>query len=483
MIHKKFIYICAIIAVFSLSKGDMLYPGEYDLQGRIESVRKGDLVTILFSRKPAKEKYYIVEQKTVVGAIRILSIQHLAVHRYRSIARFYLRNKQYAGHIRAGAEIALSRIVKIDKKKYIDRPYQKEFSYKEKITSAIDKRIMIHIPAGKFVLGSNKGDPDEQPEQVLYSKDFYIDKYEVTNHEYREFVVSANAKPPLSWNGTIYKPRHDDLPVMVTWHEAAAYAAWAGKRLPTESEWEKAAGARKTGKKRKKTQVLYPWGSSFSPKQVNSIEFWPEKKTKKGIQTQKREKYLIVLSAQSLPRSIDRAFLKKLLTGTGIGNKRKTALIRKIVRMSRSLSRKKGLQKAAGYGEYIEIWLSGDIGEKLKERLNNEKRSPYLAVFGKGLLPYYFFEKSGASFRSVVNMSGNAGEWTSSWYKPFENNRVPNGKYGTQYKVIRGGAWFSSRYEIRVTSREIGGVPNLYTDNIAGFRCAKDAAHPDRKSK
>jgi len=76
-------------------------------------------------------------------------------------------------------------------------------------------------------------------------------------------------------------------------------------------------------------------------------------------------------------------------------------------------------------------------------------------------------------------MAGNAREWTSSWYQPYKGSGTRQGsqyrKYGKQYKVVRGGAWYSSRYELRVSNRETGGAPNLHTDNTAGFRCVKNA--------
>jgi formylglycine-generating enzyme required for sulfatase activity len=78
-------------------------------------------------------------------------------------------------------------------------------------------------------------------------------------------------------------------------------------------------------------------------------------------------------------------------------------------------------------------------------------------------------------------MDGNAQEWTDSWYRAYENNYTKDKKYGTQYKVIRGGAWFTTRKEARVTDRKIGGIPDLYTDRIAGFRCVRNAAPGDRK--
>ena len=102
------------------------------------------------------------------------------------------------------------------------------------IVSEIDGATMVLIPAGTFQMGSTTGDSDEQPVHTVTLDAFYMDKYEVTNARYQKFVESTGyPQPPLSHNPRFNAP---DVPVVrVTWRDAAAYAAWANKRLPTEA--------------------------------------------------------------------------------------------------------------------------------------------------------------------------------------------------------------------------------------------------------
>ena len=133
-----------------------------------------------------------------------------------------------------------------------------------------DGADMVLIPAGDFQMGSNDSDAydDEKPVHTVYVDAFYIDKYEVTNAQFKAFV---DANPQWQkdnipdkyhegfylsdWTGNRYPSGEGNHPVRyVSWYAAMAYAQWGGKRLPTEAEWEKAARGELNGQK-------YTWGN------------------------------------------------------------------------------------------------------------------------------------------------------------------------------------------------------------------------------
>ncbi len=116
---------------------------------------------------------------------------------------------------------------------------------------------MVKVPAGSFLMGYAGGAYDEQPVHRVTLAGFSIDRHEVTNGEFEQFVAASRHVPEGPWKRgvDVAGKRH---PVrFVTWHDAKAYCEWAGKRLPTEAEWEYAA--------RGTDGRLYPWGPAWDP--------------------------------------------------------------------------------------------------------------------------------------------------------------------------------------------------------------------------
>jgi formylglycine-generating enzyme required for sulfatase activity len=118
---------------------------------------------------------------------------------------------------------------------------------------------MIAIPAGTFLMGSDEQEAERPPHEVLVAG-FLIDRFPVTIGDYFRFVADTGHKPPPEWRGgRPVQATHDHPVVDVTWFDALASAGWAGKRLPTEAEWEKAASwDEQSGTKRP-----YPWGDTW----------------------------------------------------------------------------------------------------------------------------------------------------------------------------------------------------------------------------
>jgi formylglycine-generating enzyme required for sulfatase activity len=140
---------------------------------------------------------------------------------------------------------------------------------------------MAMIPAGPFMMGSRATAShvgfhvgvDEVPMHEVVLPAFYLDRTEVTNAQYAKFLqvsgrpLPADPKDPdyYRWKGPTPPAGQEQYPVMyVNWYDAQAYCEWAGKRLPTEEEWEKAA--------RGTDQRQWPWGDTFDAAKCNSYE-------------------------------------------------------------------------------------------------------------------------------------------------------------------------------------------------------------------
>lgn len=134
---------------------------------------------------------------------------------------------------------------------------------------------MVYVPAGEFQMGTNNADGsdfnqrdntplnsnDARPQHQAQTGAFFIDVTEVTNAQYQKYCAATGAATPPHWTNGEIPEGQADFPVHhVNWYEASAYAKWSGKRLPTETEWEKAA--RGTDGRR------FPWGNEFDGNKI-----------------------------------------------------------------------------------------------------------------------------------------------------------------------------------------------------------------------
>jgi formylglycine-generating enzyme required for sulfatase activity len=222
---------------------------------------------------------------------------------------------------------------------------------------------MMAIPSGAFVMGSAPDSRlawfeqgvDESPQHRVRLSAFWIDRYEVTEGAYTAFVRATDHRSPRMWAGSA---RREDHPVSdVSWDDADAYCRWAGKRLPTEAEWEKAA--RGTDGRR------WPWGLEYRVGDANLQD----------------------------------------------GGRRDTAPV----------------------GSYPR-----DV-------------SPY----------------------GVFDLAGNVMEWTASWYERYPGSALSRPDFGSQYRVLKGGAWTTPPLPFsRAVNRHA--IAPFWDHPHFGFRCAKD---------
>jgi len=371
MKNKRYLYLI-IVFLFIASYSS----GEYLIQGKIETIRADKTVTIVFKKRPSAKYYYLVQKKERVGQISLIHISYSGNSQYpfSVIGKIRLYKKNFK--LLAGSSIYLTVLKKKKENDYSHDFYREIPKYPSSVISPVDKRDMLLVPSGKFYRGSSYY--DQYPVEKVYLDAYYIDKYEVSNDDYLRFILRTTYPHPPYWkdkidNNMIFKSKSfGSLPVIVSYYDAKAYARWAGKRLPTEEEWEKAGrGHLKNGKRR------FPWGNKYKALYANTLDFWRLKKARPRL-----------LSVKS---------------------------------------------------------------------------------FIKGKSPFGLF-----------NMAGNAPEWTSSWYKAYKGSFRKNKRFGTQYKVIRGGGWYMGAKKATVSYRIPGGLPNLYEDRSAGFRCVRDATVIDR---
>ena len=242
---------------------------------------------------------------------------------------------------------------------------------------------MLFMPTGIFRYGNDDGENDEIPSNLINLEPYFIDETEVTNGQYRECVLDEACDPPARPNASYHdayynSDLYDDYPVIfVNWFQADNFCAWRGGRLPTEAEWERAAGYDPASLQR----TLYPWGDEFAGNNLNYCD-------------------------GNCPRD------------------------------GRDGEIDDGHQDTAPVGSYV----------------------------------------SGNSYIGASDMLGNVMEWTADWYDRDYYNEAPRanprGPAEGEFKVLRGGSWFSLPDELSVTRR--GFFDPTVTRATLGFRCAMD---------
>lgn len=238
---------------------------------------------LLVEATPAISLMELFAIDAVTGELRAVP---LSVNRELELPRgdYYLRARMN------GSPVVYERYpLKVETVRYVNDVRQVTLSEALFTRTSLDN--MVHIPGGWFTMGDDVGRDDEKPAHQVKLSPFYIDKFEVSNKEYREFLqymdrtkdhsLCSDEEPegkdhhPTPWYGRqpsdyFTNPYYDNHPVTnVDWFDAYAYAAWRGKRLPTEAEWERAAKGM-SGR-------LYPWGDE-SPGQAGRYRanFFPD---------------------------------------------------------------------------------------------------------------------------------------------------------------------------------------------------------------
>ncbi len=199
----------------------------------------------------------------VMGTIHVLELGLNRMTQMRDLAAYDL--SELNDHLRAAGEDLYRNQAQEDRAipKVTYSVDEANALLTEEVWNELDTRILI--PAGEYSLGTDdrKADSQNKPAHIVNVAAYEIDKYPVTNAQYARFIAATDYRPPLHWeSGKIPLGLKMHPVVLVSWFDARAYAEWAGKRLPSEVEWEKAA--------RGEDARRWPWGNKMDPKRLNT---------------------------------------------------------------------------------------------------------------------------------------------------------------------------------------------------------------------
>jgi formylglycine-generating enzyme required for sulfatase activity len=296
---------------------------------------------------------------------------------------------------------------------------------------------MVYIPAGDFIMGNDGGFPDdESPRHAVYLDAYYIDRYEVTNKQYKKFVRATGHRAPFHWINGNYALAEGDHPVVgVSWEDAQAYASWAGKRLPTEAEWEKAA--------RGSDGRIWPWGDHWHWRCANSQEVHAER----YFMTAKLKEYRERLDAARRYEEDVRRYGEWYTPWRDRYNRPYTYYDRG--------QPANGSLVDATYGNGRGFYEVRREIQKEREELSREDTT-LLGNLSFQITPVGYF-RDGVSSYGVYDMAGNVWEWVADWYdsnyyrnSPKEN---PRGPEEGEVRVLRGGSWLCRMDDIRCATR------------------------------
>ncbi len=200
----------------------------------------------------------------VGGAIHVVDLGHSRVFQEMSSKATYDLSEMNSRIRAAGEDIALHERHEADRAKTI--PYS--LAEVEALLSPeqwVEVNSMVTIPAGPFYMGSDRIRTSAQnhPKHEVNLAEYKIDKYPTTNAQYARFVSEHGYRPPLDWEkGRIADGMELHPVTMISWYDASNYCTWANKRLPHETEWEKAA--------RGDDGRRWPWGEQMETARLNT---------------------------------------------------------------------------------------------------------------------------------------------------------------------------------------------------------------------